>query len=323
MSQTLSQDEVNALLQGMADGEVAVAEQDGSRGVARPYDLLGGERIARRQFSVLDRVHERFVKKLKRSLSSFAGSLCVVELGGVETLKLGTFRNRLPAGASLHLFTMAPLRGQALLAVSAPLAFGILDRVFGGAGRAPASNEVREASPIATQMLQRLVVRALHDLSEAWTPVHRIECRFLRTEANPNDVAIAAPGDMVLALTLQCNFGGDPAPIVVGVPYAIFEPLRSKLGDSEALPAGADRDWITALAGAVHDTSVTVTAELGSREISAREVSRLKPGDVIPLRTRGDDPVTIRVEGVRLMSGLAGVSRGQNAVRVLGRDTER
>ena len=128
---------------------------------------------------------------------------------------------------------------------------------------------------------------------------------------------------MVLALTMQCNFGSEAAPLVLGVPYAIFEPLRSKLGDAEPLPAGADRDWIAALSSAVYETSVTVTAELGSREISAREVSRLKPGDVIPLRTRGDDPVTIRVEGVRMMSGLAGVSRGQNAVRVLAREKER
>jgi flagellar motor switch protein FliM len=321
MSQTLSQDEVNALLRGMADGQVEVPEPDNSRGVARPYDLVGEERLAGREFPALNRVHERFVRKLRRSLSSFVGALCTVDITGVEALKFNIFRNRLPVGATHHIFSMAPLRGQALLAVSGPLAFAVVDRVFGGVGRAPAHFEAFDASPIASQMLQRLVVRALADLTEAWSSVHRLECRFVRTETNPTEVAITGPGEMVLSLTLECNFGDEPAPLIIAVPYAVLEPLRVKLGEPESVPAGGDRDWVAAIAQAVRQTAVTVTTELGTQEISGREVLRLKPGDVISLGTRGDDPVTIRVEGIRLLSGLAGVSRGQNAVRILGRDT--
>jgi flagellar motor switch protein FliM len=51
--------------------------------------------------------------------------------------------------------------------------------------------------------------------------------------------------------------------------------------------------------------------------VSARDVLRLKVGDLLTIDTRADDPLAICVEGIRVMTGAPGVSRGNNAVRVL------
>jgi flagellar motor switch protein FliM len=295
------------------------ADGDGQHGV-RTYDLVGEERLVARRFPALDLVHERFARRLRRSLGGFVGSPPTIELAPLQMLKYATFRNRLPTPSSLHLFTMAPLRGVGLVVVSAPLAFGVIDRVFGGAGRTPKSLSSREYSAIETQMIQRVVVRALGDLTEAWAPVHAINCHFERSELNPASVAICPGGDMVLALEVQCEVGGDIASLTVLVPYATIEPLRAKLGEPQAAVRGPDRDWVGGLTRAVRETSVVVSAELGTREISAREVLRLRVGDVLTLGTRGDDPLQVSIEGVPLLAGLPGVSRGNNAVRLLPRD---
>jgi flagellar motor switch protein FliM len=321
MSDALSQDEVNALLRGLADGEVpADGDAEAARGEVRRYDLVGEERLVARRFPALDLVHERFARRLRRSLGSFAGTSPHVELAPLQMLKFGTFRNRLPTPSSLHLFTMAPLRGHALLVVSAPLAFGIVDRVFGGAGRAPASLAAREYSAIEMQMIQRFVGRALVDLSESWTPVHGLACVFGRSELNPASVAICGPADMTLVLDLDCDLGGSGSRLTLAVPYAMLEPLRAKLGEPQAAAGGPDRDWLGALTRVVRDTVVLVSAELGTREISTREVLRLKVGDVLALGTRSDDPLDLKIEGVPLLAAVPGVSRGNNAVRVLPRD---
>ncbi len=320
MSETLSQDEVNALLRGLADGEVPADAAAGAGGDVRRYDLIGEERLVTRRFPALDLVHERLARRLRLSLGSFVGSPPTIELAPLQMLKFGTFRNRLPTPSSLHLFTMAPLRGYALLVVSPPLAFGIVDRVFGGGGRTPASLSVREYSAIETQMIQRVVARTLADLTEAWAPVHAVTCSFVRSELNPASVAICVPGDMVLVLDVQCELGGDASTLTLAIPYAMLEPLRAKLGEPQANAGGPDRDWLGALTRVVRETMVQVSAELGTREISAREVLRLKVGDVLTLGTRGDDPLDLKVEGVSLLAGVPGVSRGNNAVRVLARD---
>lgn len=320
MSDALSQDEVDALLRGLADGEVPADADRGARGEARRYDLIGEERLVARRFPALDLVHERLARRLRRSLGSFIGSPPTIELAPLQMVKFGTFRNRLPTPSSLHLFTMAPLRGQALMVVSPPLAFGIVDRVFGGAGRTPASLAAREYSAIETQMIQRLVTRALADLSEAWAPVHGLMCTFVRSELNPASVAICAPGDMMLVLDLRCELGGNASTLTLAVPYAMLEPLRGKLGEPQANTHGPDRDWLGALTRVVRDTAVLVSAELGTRELATREVLQLKVGDVLTLGTRGDDPLDLKVEGVSLLAGVPGVSRGNNAVRILPRE---
>ena len=320
MSDALSQDEVNALLRGLADGEVPADPEHAVRGDVRRYDLIGEERLVTRRFPALDLVHERLARRLRLSLGSFVGSPPTIELAPLQMLKFGTFRNRLPTPSSLHLFTMAPLRGQALLVVSAPLAFGIVDRVFGGAGRTPPALSTREYSAIETQMIQRVIARALADLTEAWSPVHAVACTFVRSELNPASVAISTPGDMVLALEVSCDLGGNASTLTLAIPYAMLEPLRAKLGEPQANATGPDRDWLGALTRAVRNTVVQLSAELGTREISTREVLRLKIGDVLTLGTRGDDPLDVKVEGVSLLAGVPGVSRGNNAVRVLPRD---
>jgi flagellar motor switch protein FliM len=151
--------------------------------------------------------------------------------------------------------------------------------------------------------------------------VQRVDCRLLRTEMNPAQILLAAPSEMVLALEIACDLGAGAAPLIVAMPYAALEPLKGKLGEPkiETAPVTGDREWLGAIAAAVRRAEVTVSAELGSCDVPARQILGLRIGDLLDLGTRGDDPVVLRIEGVRLLTGLAGVSRGQNAVRVLGR----
>ena len=198
MSETLSQDEVSALLRGLADGDVPTEESAPEPGTTRDYDLLGEERIVGRRFQALDLVRERLVRRLKTSLASVLGTPPEVEAKPLEMIKFSTFRNRLETPANLHLFTMTPLRGQALVVVTSNLAYGLVDKVFGGVGRIPVSGVRRECSAIEMQTVQRVVTQTLADFSEALTPLHPISCAFVRSETNPISVALCAPTDQVL-----------------------------------------------------------------------------------------------------------------------------
>jgi flagellar motor switch protein FliM len=321
MSDNLSKDEVDALLQGMQDGEVSVEGERAPRGTVQPYNLVVEDRLAGRRFPALDLVHERLLRRLPQSLATLVGTTPTLTLGACETIRFATFRNRLAPGSCLQLFTMLPLRGQALLAISAPLAFALIDRVFGGPGRLPEAPEGREFSAIELQSLQRVGARILDDLAEAWAQVQRLECAFVRVEANPAYLTITGPNEGLIVVEIACDLGAGTAPLVIALPYAMLEPLRERLGAPQAAAvSGSDREWLAAIAGAVRHAHVQVSAELGRHDISARELLQLRVGDVLPLGVRGDDPVVLRVENIHVMTGLAGVSRGQNAVRVVGRD---
>jgi flagellar motor switch protein FliM len=319
MSETLSQDEVSALLRGLADGDVPAEEAPADDGTARAYDLVGEERLVARRFQALDLVRERLVRRLKLSLASVLGTPPEVEAKPLEMLKFATFRNRLETPANLHLFAMPPLRGQALVVVSSNLAYGLVDRVFGGLGRIPATGARRECSAIEMQTIQRVVAQALADFTDALAPVHPITCGYQRGETNPVSVAICAPTDQVLMLPFAIDLGAGPAAMSLAIPFAMLEPIRGKLGEPEAAERGPDPAWMSALTSAIADTEVTMSVELGTVDVTAREVLALKVGDLLTIDARADDPLAVCVEGIRLLSGLPGVSRGNNAVRVIAK----
>jgi len=321
MSDNLSKEEVDALLQGVKEGGVPVEGEPVPPGTVQAYDLVGEDRLAGRRFPALDQVHERWLRRLPVSLATLVGATPTLTLGTCETVRFATFRNRIAAGTCLQVFTMQPLRGQCLLALSAPLAFALIDRVFGGPGQVPEGMSGREFSAIELQTLQRVSARILADMAEAWAPVQKVDCAIVRVESNPAYLTITSPSEAVVAVEVVCDLGAGPAPLVVALPYAMLEPLRERLGAPQAAPvSGSDREWLAAIAGAVRQAQVDVSAELGHHEISTRELLQLRVGDVVSLGVRGEDPVALRVESIHVMTGMAGVSRGQNAVRVVGRE---
>ncbi|MEW6271530.1 MAG: FliM/FliN family flagellar motor switch protein [Thermodesulfobacteriota bacterium] len=321
MAEELSRDEVDALLKGGDDGEVALTEETAPPGTVRPAPLVraAGESPERR-FPGLTLLHERFARELASSLGALFESTVAVERGEIVALDFATLRNRLAPGAVLSVFSLAPLPGQGMLALPPALAFEMVDRLFGGPGAVPDAMRRREPSPIALRTIERIALRVLGALAAAWQPVARVDCALVRTDATPLLAAIAGPGDAVVSLESACDLGGGASPAWVVLPEAPLEAVRAKLEGPRGTPPRVDRAWLGALRAAIEGTEVVVTADLGRVRMSAREVLALRPGDVLDVATRGDDPLAVRVEGTVLFTGQAGVSRGRNAVRLLGGD---
>ena len=316
MSDTLSQDEVDALLKGISEGDIPADDVAPDSGEIRSYDILGEERSAARQFPGLPLIHDRFTRTLRNSLGALLGGTAAVEVAAVEGLRFSALRRRLEPDVPVCLFRLSPLRGQGLAAFAPTLIFQLIDRIFGGAGSAPARSEQREYSTLEISVLGRVLDSILAEYALAWAPVAEMECHFVRAEVNPGLVSIAGPDDMVLVIELSCDLGCGAAPIRLAIPYGTLEPLRAGLSAMMHHGGGADLEWTAVMTDAVHEAAVEISAELGRTRIRASEVLSLGVGDVLRLETRGGDPLDVRVEGEALMQGIAGMSRGQNAVRI-------
>jgi flagellar motor switch protein FliM len=286
----------------------------------RLYDLVGEQRLVGQRFQAIELAHERFVRRVQQSLAPFVGTPPEVTGGPPDMLRYGTFRNRIETPASLHRFTMLPLRGQGVVLLSPQLSFGLIDRVFGGLGRVPDGLGPRANSAIELQMLQRVIGILLADLTAAWAPLHPVTFAFAGSEATLANVALMGVNDLIVLLPMACDLGTGLAPLTIGIPFPSLEPLKAKLGvPQQQSAAGPDGEWRRIVGAAVREASVTVTAELGTRDVSARQVLAWRPGDVLALESASDDPLALCVEGLPLLTGVPGVSRGNNAVRILGR----
>jgi len=137
MNQVLSQDEINALLRGLSDGDIETdAIEEETQKDSKSYDLASQERIIRGRMPTMELIHDRFARSLRTSLSKFLGRTCFVNVGSIEIVKFGLFMKKLPLPSSLHVFRMPPLHGYALLSASTPFVFGIVTSYLEEKGRA-------------------------------------------------------------------------------------------------------------------------------------------------------------------------------------------
>jgi flagellar motor switch protein FliM len=317
VDESLSKDEVEALLTGIAEGAVAGAEAAAPAADVQSYELVRDRTGAAAQAPPLALVHERFARQVAKAIGARLSAAAAVECGDRELLQFAAFRDRIPGGANLCWFTGEPGGGHGLVVVSPALAFELVDRLFGGPGRVPPNAAERSYSSIELSTIRGFAQRVLDALVVACAPIAEVRLVLDRTGDPLTRFALADAAELLLMIALECDLGSGAGRILVALPRGVFSVLCGG-ADAGRSAEAEDPQWSRAMRQAVHAAEVSMTAELGRRELRAGEVLRLRVGDVVPLQTRGDDAVVVRVEGRPLLRGVAGVSRGQNAVRIVG-----
>ena len=98
MGEVLSQGEVDALLRGVGDGEVATETDeapDEETGVV-PYDLTSQEKIIRGRLPSLDVINQMFSRLFKLSFGTLMRKSINVSTVSTDTIKFGDFLRSLP-----------------------------------------------------------------------------------------------------------------------------------------------------------------------------------------------------------------------------------
>ncbi|MBI4828284.1 MAG: flagellar motor switch protein FliM [Nitrospinae bacterium] len=318
MSQVLSQEEVDALLRGVTDGEIETEQEEAAdeSGIV-PYDLTTQERIIRGRMPTLDIINQRFSRLFRNSLSSALRTALDVSAVSTDTVKFGEFVKSLPVPASLHIFRIEPLRGFALLVAESKLVFALVDTFFGGTGEAKMKIEGRDFTIIEQRMIKKVVLMVLDDMEAAWKPVHNVKMSFVRSEVNPQFAAIVPPTDVVVIIMFEVELDQINGTLTVCLPYSTIEPIIGKLrAGFQSDQLEVDQAWIRRLKERLKEARVNVKVTLGETSLSSQEFLDLRAGDVVALETDTDDELMIYVEGIPKFRGKPGVVKGNKAVRL-------
>lgn len=318
MSQILSQEEVDALLRGVSDGEIETEADDlGDESGVVPYDLTSQERIIRGRMPTLDIINQRFSRLFRNSLSAALRKVLDVSAVSTDTVKFGEFIKSLPVPASLHIFRMAPLRGFALLVAESKMVFALVDSFFGGSGDAKMKIEGRDFTAIEQKIIKKVVLMMLQDLEKAWVPIHDVEMTFVRSEVNPQFAAIVPPTDVVVVILFEVEMDQVSGTITVCLPYSTIEPIIGKLkAGFQSDQLEMDLAWVRRLRERLDVAEVDVNVRLGETSITSQEFTELKEGTILQLDTDVSDELEVFVGGVEKFRGYPGVVRGNKAVKI-------
>ncbi|GBE01032.1 flagellar motor switch protein FliM [bacterium BMS3Bbin06] len=318
MNDILSQDEVDALLKGMKDGDVEAEPKEVPDDI-RPYDLTSQERIIRGRMPGLENVNDRFARLLRVSLSNFIGKFIDITAQSVTLMKFGEFMRNVPLPSSINIFRLNPLKGYALLILEAPLVFAVVEYFFGGNGSGSVKTEGRNFTPVEQRLINKLLGMALSDLESAWNVITDVKTEFTGSETNPQFVNILSPIDVIIKVEFHIEMETFTGKLYLGIPYSLIEPLKEKLhsgitGENESV----DNRWVDQLVQLLDDSLVNISVELDRTELSIAEILNLNKGDVITLGKSAGSELRLMVDGVLKFYCLAGSHKGSQAVKITG-----
>jgi flagellar motor switch protein FliM len=328
----LSQEELDALLGGLGEKTAAGPEEaatapaptvtapraGGKPGKVKPYDFRRPDRFSKDHIRTLEMVHDSYARFLQASLSTYLRSLVDAKVAGVQQMTYEEFIQTLSNPTSINIFTMEPLKGNAVLEVNVELMFAMIDRVLGGPGVIP--KKIRELTAIEQPVVERIIVRALDNLREAWQKVAPIVPKLEQLESNPHFVQVAAPSEIVALITIDLKIRDQAGRMHICLPYVLLEPIIAKLLAREWISSGQKggptSDSTINLKRGLGETNLSMTAVLGRARLEVAEVLALRKGDVIKLERNIREPLVLEVEGREKFLGYAGIISKKNGIKI-------
>jgi len=313
--QVLSQDEVDALLQGVTGGEVDQTSKPNTATSGLPvYDLGAPDRVVRGRMHTLEVINERFARNMRGSLLSFMRRSADISVGPVNIQQYGEFVRHLPVPTNINMLHMKPLRGTALFVFDPKLVFLVVDNLFGSDGRYHVRVEGRDFTRTEQRIIRRLLDLALTCYADAWRPVFPIEFDYIRAEMHGKLANIVAPNEVVINTTLQIEFGPVGGFLHVCIPYSMVEPIRDLLSKPMQDEVEIDKRWVHQMSHQMQSADVELTADFATLHSTVGDLMKLRVGDVLPIDL--PDTVLARVDGVPVMKCGYGVSNDHYALSV-------
>lgn len=314
----LSQDEVDALLKGVASGDIDTEEAKSKlvSGV-RPYDFTSQERIIRGKMPGLEMVNDVFARLMRQSMSKLIMKYIDVNIQNVDTIKYNDFMRTIPIPSSINIFKMEPLKGYALLVFEAPLVFALIEFFFGGASAQLVKTEGRAFTPIEQRVIRRVVDTLLKDVESAWQVVSPIKPEFVNSEINPQFVSIVTPGEIVINIEVQIEIEDFVGRLFFCLPYSMIEPIKEKLSSGiHGDKFETDHRWNQILREIMMSMEVNIAAELGKVVLNVEDLMNFEIGNVINIGRSIYEEIDVKVEGLTKFKGMPGVSKGNQAVKL-------
>jgi flagellar motor switch protein FliM len=313
--QILSQDEVDALLQGITGESQKLEEEDIQQGGIRDYDIASQERIVRGRMPTMEIINERFARNVRIGLFNFIRKSPEVSIGGIKVQKYSAFLREIVVPTNFNIVSVRPLRGSGLIVCDPTLVFAVIDALFGGAGKFHTRIEGRDFSPTEQRIITRLVEVVTEEYKKAWSGIYPLELEYQRSEMQPQFANIATPSEIVVATSFTLEIGDTTGTIHFCIPYATLEPIRDVLystiqGDSNE----PDRRWVTLMKQQIQDAKVEIVAELAQAPATVEQLLSFKPGDFIELDLSAG--IQAKVVGVPIFDCHYGTSNGKYALKI-------
>jgi flagellar motor switch protein FliM len=287
------------------------------RDAIQPYDFRNPAVLSARELRRLRLRHLDFVRSLSARLSIELRAEFSLELARLQTVPYGKFIAGLVQPTYVSLFKADPLPGVSLLEVHPRLGLALIDRLLGGPGNP--ENAQHEFTEIELALLEQVVQVIVDEWCTHWRSASELRPGLLGYETNGRFIQTAPPDTVMVVLSMEARLGECSETLQMAFPHPTVEPLIRTLrqasdsaSEERSAPRAAKPRWNPQL----DELSVPISAGWDHLELTARELSALKVGDILELSAASTRQVSLRMGDRPCFRGCLGTQGSAWAVQL-------
>ncbi len=282
----------------------------------RELDFRRPSKFTRDQIRQVERTHETFCRSVSSRLSAELRDDFGMALLGTDQLPYAVAMDQGgPRDALVTVLDVEPLGTQVALVCDMAIAHAFVNRLLGGdAGR---TNAPETLTDLELSVVGCALGSLVESMSTAWTEMAGLTLSIARLETSPTAVELVPPSEPTLLVNLSATLGTLASPFTVVLPHPALAAVLPSLDRNAFRQDELDPEAPQTMQRAVGAVDVTLRAEVGAVDISAAEVLRLAPGDVIRLGRPAAAGALLCVDDVAVCTAAAGRNGAARAVQVI------
>ena len=313
----LSSDEVDALIEGLGDGDSASLDlAEGAE--VRPFQFGSDDLSLLGDYYALRMINERFARfarsvflpmlRIQPRISSFPP----------EVKSFDDYSAGIESFMSLNISRIEELRGNILMVLD-PNFISILTNAYYG-GKIEAAGQRRNEFTTTEERVIELITDGLNEtLETSWRDLTPIHLQLQSREVNTQFASFVDGSDLVIICSFVVQLPNvDAANFDIIYPLQTLKPIAAQLRSRvQSDRIEDDQSWRERLERAVLEIPLKLTGRLSEPSVSMNRLIRLKTGDVFPIQV--GDGVEVLMDDKLLYRGEMGEVGGQAAISLTER----
>ncbi|HIE59272.1 MAG TPA: flagellar motor switch protein FliM [Persephonella sp.] len=307
----LSQEEIDALLG--VDNE-STSTETLEEGKEKPFDFSQVEHIKKGGLPGLELIFERWIKIFRDEIRKLIPNLNMISKEDMYITRFQSFMLKIPLPASYSIFTMKPLKENALMVLDSRLVFTIISVLFGGPPK-PFKVEGREFTKLEARVIRDIVGKSLKVFESIWTNIYPINIELKSIELNPTLARIVSQNEKVVIVELSMDIDGYTAPFYFCFPQSMFLPIKDIIY-TEVANTEKDPVWEKNLEAKILHLNVKLWVELIRKEYKIKDILEWEEGTKLEFDVLNTDLLKIFIENKPKFLGKLGQKGNKFAVKI-------
>lgn len=310
----LTDDERDALLDGMSSGEVEVHSNKGpTYASVLPFEIGPRSRINTNSYPRLQSLNRQFASRMSKQVELLLNADATVTFLTIETFTYSDFSERDSALSLIVEFLPKPLDGSALINLDSATVENLVETFYGGLGNDSARHEPEFFTPGEISVAALFTEAALTVINEVWQPLAKVAAELAGTHLSTGVIDAIDGSDAVIVCEFELDVADKKRAFHALWPVRTVASLLPVFeGQKRDRDAAEDARWERSLRSRVTDSVVRVSSDVGHTQKTLGEIADLAPGDVISISN--PQKGTVSASNVPILTGRFGVHDGRHAI---------